>query len=202
MGVALPLPPDPDTTDHFVYLRGVPWDEYQRLLALRGEGGAPRMTYLRGVLELMAPSKYHEGDKTKLARLLEAWADEVGVELEGYGSWTLESREHERGAEPDECYCIARTAENDDDRPDLAIEVVWTSGGIDKLEVYRKLGVAEVWFYERGSLRFVALHGEAYGEIERSGLLPACDPAVLVRAMAEPTQSAAVKALRAAMRRG
>lgn len=202
MGVALPLPPDPDTTDHFVYLRGVPWDEYKRLRALRGENSTPRMTYLHGVLELMAPSKFQASDKTKLARLLEAWAEEAGVEIEGYGSWTLESREHERGAEPDECYCIARTAEDDDDRPDLAIEVVWTSGGIDKLEVYRKLGVREVWFYERGSLRFFALRGEAYEEIERSEMLPACEPEVIVRAMAERTQSAAVKALRATMRGG
>jgi Uma2 family endonuclease len=202
MGAVLPLPPDPDTTDHFVYLRGVPWEEYQRLLALRGESSTPRMTYLHGVLELMAPSKYHEGDKKKLARLLEAWAEEAGVELEGYGSWTLESHEHERGAEPDECYCVARIAESDDDRPDVAIEVVWTSGGIDKLEVYRKLGVREVWFYERGSLRFFALRGEAYEAIERSLVLPACDPSLLVHAMAEATQSAAVKALRAAMRRG
>jgi hypothetical protein len=28
--------------------------------------------------------------------------------------------------------------------PDIAIEVVWTSGGIDKLEVYRGLDVPEV----------------------------------------------------------
>ena len=200
MGVALPLPPDPDTIDHFVYLRGVPWDEYQRLLALRGEASVPRMTYLHGLLEMMAPSKYHESDKKRLARLLEAWAEEVGIELEGYGSWTLESRTEERGAEPDECYAVGRTIDDEDDRPDIAIEVVWTSGGIDKLEVYRKLGVREVWHYERGSLRFFALRDEVYAEIDRSEVLPACDPALLVRAMAEPSQSAAVRTLRASLR--
>lgn len=34
----------------------------------------------------------------------------------------------------------------DAERPHLAIEVVWTSGGLDKLDVYRKLGVREVWY--------------------------------------------------------
>jgi Uma2 family endonuclease len=62
------------------------------------------------------------------------------------------------------------------DRPDIAIEVIWTSGDIDKLEVYRKLGVREVWYYERGTLRFFALRGErgreGYAEIPQSGFLP------------------------------
>ena len=41
---ALPTPPDPSTTDHFVYLRNVSWDQYESLLALRGESNVPRMT--------------------------------------------------------------------------------------------------------------------------------------------------------------
>ena len=54
------------------------------------------------------------------------------------GSWTLKSKKHKRGAEPDECYIFGKKKTN---RPDLAIEVEWSSGGIDKLDVYRKLGV-------------------------------------------------------------
>src|SRR6188768_3964404 len=127
MSAARPMagPPDPSTVDHFVYLR-VGWDDYEKLLAMRGEGSVPRITYLRGVVELMSPSKYHEIDKTRFARLLEAWADATGIRLEGYGSWTLKDEREERGAEPDECYTVARFAAGDDDRPDVAIEVVWT----------------------------------------------------------------------------
>ena len=84
--------------------------------------------------------------------------------------------------------------------PDVAIEVIWTSGGINKLEVYRKLGVREVWFYERGTLRFFTLEGEQYTEIARSELLPSVDPELLVRHMAAPSQSEAVAALRAELR--
>lgn len=198
----LPVPPEPGTTDHFVYLR-VGWRDYERLLEMRGEKSVPRMTYLEGLVELMSPSRYHEIDKKRFARLLEAWSEIAGVPLEGYGSWTLKDETQERGAEADECYTVRRLAVDDNDRPDVAIEVVWTSGGIDKLEVYRKLGVAEVWFYERGSLRFFSLRdvdGDPhYIEMPGSELIPELPVGLLLECMRQPSQSAAVSALRAAL---
>jgi Uma2 family endonuclease len=190
--------------DHFVYLR-VDWKGYEQLLAMRGESSVPRITYLEGLAELMSPSRYHETDKTRFARLLEAWSDIADVPLEGYGSWTLKARAKRRGAEADECYTVRRVAKSDRDRPDIAIEVIWTSGGIDKLEVYRKLGVREVWFYERGKLRLFALRREAddvYREIPRSELLPELPADLLLTCMKEPDQTSAVRALRAALASG
>jgi len=73
--------------------------------------------------------------------------EETGIQLEGVGSWTLKSSREERGAEPDEGYTVGRVVgddEDDGDCPDIAIEVVWTAGGLDKLEIYRRLGVREV----------------------------------------------------------
>jgi Uma2 family endonuclease len=196
-------PPNPDTIDHFVYLQ-VGWNDYEKLLAMRGESSVPRITYLDGIVELMSPSRRHELDKKRFARLLEAWSEAAGVQLEGYGSWTLKNRRQERGAEADECYTIRRTAIGDGDRPDVAVEVIWTSGGIDKLEVYRKLGVREVWFYEKGSLRFFALRGgkgrERYVVIPQSELLPELPRDLLLECMREPTQMAALRSLRAGMR--
>jgi Uma2 family endonuclease len=193
-------PTDLDAIDQFVRINGVTWKDYEAILAMRGERGVPRVTYVEGVLELMSPSRFHETDKKRFARLLETWSEEMGVKLEGVGSWTLKKQEADRGAEPDECYTINRVPESDEDRPDVAIEVIWTSGGINKLEVYRKLGVREVWFYERGTLRFFTLQEEQYTEISRSELLPAVDPELLVRHMAAPSQSEAVAALRAELR--
>ncbi|HEU4617434.1 MAG TPA: Uma2 family endonuclease [Gammaproteobacteria bacterium] len=205
MSAARPLvvPPDRSTTDHFVYLR-VGWKDYEKLLEMRGERSVPRMTYLEGVVELMSPSRYHEVDKKCFARLLEAWSEVAGIQLEGYGSWTLKDEKQDRGAEPDECYTVRRLAVDDEDRPDIAIEVIWTSGGINKLEVYRKLGVREVWIYERESLRFFALRDAEtdeprYVEIPRSERLPELPVEVLLACMQEPSQTAAVRALRAAL---
>jgi len=78
--------------------------------------------------------------------------------------------------------------------------VIWTSGGINKLEVYRKLAVREVWFYERGTLRFFALRGERYEATPRSELLPTFDAELPICCMAEPSQTDAVRALRTALR--
>jgi hypothetical protein len=33
------------------------------------------------------------------------------------------------------------------------IEVVWTSGGLGKLEIYRRLGVGEFWQWKRGRIQ-------------------------------------------------
>jgi len=197
-------PGDPNAIDHFVYLHDVTFRAYEALLAMRGERSVPRIAYSQGVPELMTPSRFHENDKKRFARLLEAWAEETGIQLEGVGSWTLKSSRDERGAEPDECYTVGRVVgadEDDGDCPDIAIEVIWTSGGLDKLEIYRKLGVREVWFYERGTLKFFALRDENYEECLRSALLPGADPDLFLRCMAEPSQVAAVRALRAALRK-
>ena len=195
-------PPDAEAIDHFVYLR-VGWNDYEKLLAMRGESSVPRITYLNSVVELVRPSRYHELDKKRFSRLLESWSETAGVQLEGYGSWTLTDKQEDCGAEADECYAVNRLAAGDRDRPDVAIEVVWTSGGIDKLEAYRKLGVREVWFYERGSLRFFALRGatghESYVEIPLSEIMPQLPRELLLACMREPDQTAALRALRAGL---
>jgi hypothetical protein len=94
-----------------------------------------------------------------------------------------------RGArrQADERYTIGRLAGGDDDRPTLRSGRL--TSGIDKLEVYRKLGVREVWFYERGSLKFLSLRGACeHRPIPRSTLLPARQSSCCSRACAaEPT---------------
>jgi hypothetical protein len=61
--------------------------------------------------------------------------------------------------------------------------------------------VGEVWFFERGTLRFFALRTNQYELIERSELLPGADPELFVRCMAEPSQVAAVRSMRAELRK-
>lgn len=136
--------------DHFVVLTGYTWRDYQRALELRGDRSAPRLTYLEGRLEIMSPSRTHESIKSLIGRLVEAYCLERDIVFSTYGSWTLEDQALERGTEPDECYVFGEAA--DPKRPDLAIEVVWTSGGINKLDVYGALGVREVWFWRKGRI--------------------------------------------------
>lgn len=117
------------------------------------------MCYLAGELELMSPSRNHERIKAMFGRLLWVWAEERGVALNAYGSWTLKSEPDARGAEPDDCYVVG---DRDAEVPDLAIEVVWTSGGLDKLAVYAPLGVREVWTWSEGRLAVHVLRAGRY----------------------------------------
>lgn len=148
----------------------------------------------------MNPSRSHERIKSMLGRLVEAWCFERGVAITPYGAWTLESEEAERGAEPDECYVLGD--DPDPERPDLAIEVVWTSGRLDKLEIYGELGVREVWYWRRGKLTLFALRGVRYVEIEASGVLSGIDHQQLLRFVDRTPMTAAVRDYRLALREG
>ena len=193
-----PAGSDPTDHDQRVILRGMSWKDYEVLLALRGDRSGVRAYYLGGEIELMSPSGGHEGLKKCLARLLEAWADERGLEFNGYGSWTLKSEPNEVGAEPDECYVVGAISR---ELPDLAIEVMWTRGGLRKLDIYKGLGVREVWMIDRThAIQVHALRGDRYERIERSEVLPELDLRWLASFLEHESQSQAVRALRAAMR--
>jgi hypothetical protein len=95
-----------------------------------------------------------------------------------------------------ECYSIGEPG----DVPDLAVQVVWTGGGLDKLDIYRLLGVREVWVWQKGRITISALRGDQYLRIERSGILPQVDIELLEALLELPTQTAAVRELRARLR--
>ena len=184
--------------DHFVILRGVTWTDYQRLLEVRGDRSAPRITYLEGTIQIMSPSREHESIKGLIGCLVEVFCLERGVEFSTYGSWTIEDEKSDRGAEPDESYVF-----RDDiapERPDLAIEVIWTSGGLNKLNVYAKLGVHEVWYWRKGTIIAYALEDGAYVERAKSDVLPGIDLVELVRYLDRPSTSAAMRDYRDALR--
>ena len=183
--------------DQIVVLRGATWADYQRLQEIRGDVASPRLAYLEGALEMRTPSRSHEGLKFNIGRLVEAWCLENRVEFSGYGSWTLESKDDGRGVEPDECYVFGEAS--DPLRPDLAIEVVWTSGGIDKLDIYRRLGVREVWFWRRGKLTAFVRSGDAFGEASVSHVLPGLDLEELASFLDRPTASQAIREYRAVL---
>jgi Uma2 family endonuclease len=202
---------DNPSEDHVVQLSNATWSDYERMLELRGDRSAPRITFLEGELEIMSPSRDHERIKSLLGCLVEAYCLHADVTCMPYGSWTLKDRRRRRGAEADECYVFGEEAA---DRPHLAIEVVWTWAGLDKLEVYRELGVQEVWIWRKGKLQVHALRGARrtrarsskqrtstprYEAIDRSELLPGLDLDLLVKFLDRPSFNAAVRDFRRAL---
>ena len=130
MGIPATIPAGGSTlriADQRVVMHGIAGPTDQALVALRGEASSPRVAFLDGALEFMTPLKDHERNKSFIGRLLEAYALYWGIDLSPYGSWTLKDAPRQSGVEPDECYIVG--ADQSRERPDLAIEVVWTSGG-------------------------------------------------------------------------
>lgn len=197
----IPDPDAPAAEDHFVHLRGG-WSDYQRVLRMRGEQSRPRIAYLDGVIEIMSPSIYHEGIKSLVGRLVEVWCLERDIEFSAYGSWTLKKEEEEAGVEPDECYVLGEYMKHPK-RPDLAIEIIWTGGGIGKLEIYRRMGVREVWFWERGRITPHTLRGRKYVPIPQSEVLDGIDLKQLASFVSGQgrSTSAAIRAYRVALTR-
>jgi Uma2 family endonuclease len=187
------------TADQRIVMHGVPWSHFEAQLALRGDVSVPRMSYLEGAMELMSPSKDHERIKSYIGRLIEAYALARGVDLSPYGAWTLKNAPKESAVEPDECYIVG--GDQTKDAPDLVIEVQWTRGGIDKLEVYRRLGIGEVWFWKGEQVMIQVLRGDRYERSARSRVLPKLDVELLVSFLDRPTALQAVRAFQEALRK-
>lgn len=183
-------PPQPDA-DQRVQLHGVSWAVFLDLLARRGDASVPRMTYSNGTLELMSPSENHETIARNLDFLLGTYCVAKGIVCRARGSWTLKSGRAHKATEPDNCYILGPARAS---KPQLAIEVIWTNTGVDKLAIYHALGVREVWQWQRGKLTALTRIGDGYETIARSALLPDIELAHLARCAMLPSFNEALAA--------
>lgn len=135
---------------------GMTWREFKAVEQLLDRPGY-RLSFLDGVLEIRRmPGEPHQTVKERIGALLELYLLMAGFDFTPTGSMTLESEGVAVKREADKSYKLAPGRTN----PDLAIEVVFTSGGINKLEIYKRLNIKEVWFWEDGVLELYHLRGE------------------------------------------
>jgi Uma2 family endonuclease len=193
-----------DAEDRYI-TDGVSWQHYEALLGRRGDNPGWRVIYLDGVLEIVSPSRRHESGKTRIGTLLEIYFLETDTDYFPLGSATFRLQEQRGGAEPDESYCLGAEKEF----PDLAIEVVLTSGGINRLEVYQRLGIREVWFWqderfflyhwrEASPVQFAQTYG--YEALSHSALLPELDIELLAECVRQTNPLTAAKTFRQRLR--
>jgi Uma2 family endonuclease len=165
------------------------WQQFEALETLLAESVGVRITYLDGSIELMTVGEPHELIKKSLTMLLEAYLIEKGIEFIPVGRATRRSEAKGVSFEPDESYYLGEQKAN----PDLAIEVILTSGNLQKLEKYRRFQIPEVWLWENAQLRVYALGDDNYQEVDRSQLLPELDLALLVRCVQMPSRLEAMR---------
>lgn len=170
---------DKDAEERYL-VNGVNWSQFTAWLDQSDDHLGYRIAFLDGVLELMAPGRRHEYQKKRIATLLEIYFETQNIEYWPLGSTTFTTQVQQSGIEPDECYCLGA----EKPVPDIAIEVVITSGGINRLAVYRRLGVSEVWFWRDGHFSIYSLNkndqnalaeNNGYQHVSHSVLLPDLD---------------------------
>lgn len=164
----------------FVTLQNVTWQTYQALLSDLGEHRSARLTYDCGTLEIKMPSKLHELLNRLLERIIVTLTEELDMEVLSFGSTTFDNEELKQGVEPDSCFYIqnaSRVNPEDDSPPqdfppDLVVEVDITSSSKSRLNIYRVMGVEEVWRYKHSQLIILQLQEGEYMECESSSVFP------------------------------
>ncbi len=151
-----------------VVLHGVSWKLYCKLREMP-ENQNIRMTYDRGELEIMSPSRAHEAIGALLETFIEIWALELDVGISSCGMMTIQRADLDRGFEPDKCYYVQHEPQMRDEEeidftvappPDLAIEVEISHKLSKKMKIYAAFGVPELWHCRGRKLKVYGLSAE------------------------------------------
>ncbi len=180
-------------------LYGVSWDEYTRMLHAFVDRPGFRLTYDRGTLEIMSPLHEHESNAEMLGRLVVALTEELGLPIKAGRSTTFRRRRMRRGLEPDHSWWIAHELQvrgkqridlRVDPPPDLAVEIEVTRRLLNRMSIYARLGVPEVWRLDaRRGLTFQVLQPNGrYAEQTHSLSFPLFTPADLASHLTLRTQ--------------
>lgn len=191
MTATIPKPWEQSAEQRFVRT-GVSWEDFKAIQQGFANSPGVRLFYYRGELEILGTSPEHEIVKGNIGFLVEDYMLTAGLEFVATGSFSQE-REDEAAAQADESYCF----DQQKPIPDLAIEVVITSGGPSKLKRYKALGVKEVWFWEDGVIEVHHLEGGSYKRINRSRFLPNLNTEHLAMYAAIVSRPEAVRRFRA-----
>jgi|ERR1051326_245196 Uma2 family endonuclease len=179
---------------------GISWKRYLAFDKKLGDDRpAPRLYYFDSELEIMTSSNEHERIKKWFSDLLGDYFFEMGMEIFPRGQATMRLKLEQAGAEPDESWCIGGEKEF----LDLVLEIALTSCGINKLEIYRRFKVSEVWFYRRNQIEIFALGTSGhYSKVPKSRLLRSLDISLLERCLAIRSWQQARQAFRASLAKG
>jgi Uma2 family endonuclease len=180
IGTQTPLQEKPASLTQRVILYGISWQTYTRILAELGDQRASRLAYTHGVLEITMPSDRHETYKKLLERMIETLTEELNLPAKSFGATTLNRADLEHGAEPDSCYYIQHVHQIEgrqvdlatDPPPDLILEIDISSPSSRRIDIYKQLGVPEIWRYLGGNVQIYRLQDGEYILSDRSPSFP------------------------------
>lgn len=191
-----------------VVLYHISWRQFENLLQGLGESRTARIAYDAGTLEIMTPLPEHEHYKEVISDLIKDIADTLDLDYESYGSTTWKRENRMAGLEADNCFYFQNEAAirgkldldlNQDPPPDLALEIDVTSKSVNRLPIYARLGVPELWCYDSGELKIYLLQNGEYLESQTSLVFPSLPIRELPK-LIEEHRSEGRRAMRQAVR--
>ena len=160
----------------FTLPRKYTWEQFESLELITVDSPGLRLTYLDGYIEFMTLGELHESISNLFVILLSLYFREKRIEFFPVGSATRRDRARDVSFEPDQSFYIQEKKSE----LDLAIEIIITSGSIDKLAKYKRFQVQEVWFWENDQLAVYQLdQNQDYQLANTSNFLPDVDLNVL-----------------------
>ncbi|MDB9310248.1 Uma2 family endonuclease [Aphanizomenon sp. CS-733/32] len=179
-----------------ILISDLTWREFKAVEQLIERPGL-RLSFLDGVLEIRKMSgKKHETIKERIGSLLEIYLEFLELDFTPTGSVTLENELEKVKKEGDKSYELGANRK----RPDLVIEVVVSSRGINKLEAYKRLQISEVWFWINDELLLYSLGNGVYETVTKSQLLPSLDVDLLMRCINIENHAQALREFRAGIK--
>lgn len=179
----------------------VDYKTYADLIERFPERRNPRLTFDRGVLEVM-PLPQHDISERLIDSIVSIITEELEIDYANYGSSTQNRAKLDRGFEPDSSFYLGENAElmryrdrflETDPPPDLVFEVDITHSSLNKFPLMAGFGVKEIWRYEKKRLKIWQLKAGEYVESEFSQFFPNLSAQVLNQFIADSKNQSSLK---------
>lgn len=147
--------------DQILTITGATWADYEKF---DREDLGYRVAYFDGEITIVSPGRNHERIVAVINRLVIAYCEKYHVQDFPFGQTRLNVW-GQMGREPDLAYAF----NSDKDLPDLAVEVIFSSGDVETLKLsYEKIGIPELWIWQNNKITFYALASNNYIVVESS----------------------------------
>ena len=193
MSVIVPLESIQLSPGSSFIIKDVTWKQYEDLTNYLDQKSLNyRASYFNHTIELMSPDRKHENPRERLYGFVRDFCIEKDIYFYSSGSADVK-RPELAGKQPDTSFCIGTNKED----PDLAIEVIHTSGTVKKLhQIYLNLGIKELWIWKNNQVSFYKLENNAYELINESMVLPGLTVDLVNQCLAIADEREAVREFR------
>jgi len=170
-------------------LFGIGWATYEEISQEVGANRSLHITFDRGTLTVMPITELHELLSSLLDRFVTLAGMTLKLNIVPTGQATMRSKQNLIGVEPDLSYFVSKAAEHEvkdyvpdelEMPPDIVVEIDVHHESEDKIDIYSRLGVSELWQFDGETMRMFRLTGNGeYSLVERSLELPVLTSEIL-----------------------